>query len=139
MPVYVFHCDVCGQNSETLLGMDEPKRLRCLNCGAEMRREYTVPRLGGDLPSKWAGYDAGLGMEIRDKGDRDREMQRRGLSEFVPDPEMEAIRRERRYIRASTKGGSAAEIAAGEQAQRRLAKEAGRKRRQRILRRYSPD
>lgn len=113
---------------------DPEKKLRCPSCGAWMSRDFSGIAIGGDLPSRWDHYDEGLGAHVYGKAHRNALMKARGLEEYSPDPSMEAIRQERRYIRKETKGANRREMAEAGEAMHKLNHKAGKLRRERIVR-----
>jgi len=127
MPIYAFKCD-CGRCVDEMFEPSDLKQVTC-RCGAQMYRDYSGIGIGGDLPSKWRGFDFGLGQHVDDKADRDRKMQAMGLSEFTPDPEQQKYRKEMRYITAHGRGRDAPEAA---KKIVELKRESGRLRRKRV-------
>lgn len=127
MIAYGFKCD-CGRSDTVMFDINADKQVRC-RCGAWMYRDFSGIAIGGDLPSRWRGYDVGLGQFVDDKADRDRKMQAMGLSEFVPDPEQQKYRKEMRYVAAHGRGRDAPEAA---KKIVELKRESGRLRRNRV-------
>lgn len=131
--IYGFRCD-CGQASVAEFSMNDPeKKLHCPKCGAWMWRDFSGVSIGGDLPSRWAKYDPGLGVWINDKADREREMARQGLYEYTPDPEMKSYRDEIGYIKRQTAKERGTVRQEAHKKIKELGKEAGRRRRKKII------
>ena len=127
MIAYGFKCD-CGRSALQEFEPDDLKQVVC-RCGAQMYRDYSGIGIGGDLPSRWRGFDFGLGQFVDDKADRDRKMQAMGLSEFVPDPDQQKYRKEMAYVSAHGRGRDSPEAA---KKIVELKRESGRKRRDRV-------
>lgn len=133
MPVYGFVCD-CGQRSQAEFSMNDPeKQLLCPWCGAWMGRDYSGIRIGGDLPSRWNYYDPILGRQIESKADRQREMDRRGLVEYTPDPLVEPEIQEIRYINKHASKVRGIDREEKHKRVKELERKAGRKRRERAI------
>jgi hypothetical protein len=121
VPIYTLECDYCCLRSEHILGMNDSldDRVECPMCGGEMCRRdnriYDVPLIQGDTVAggcSYAGYDEGLGEYVMSKSHRKELMDKKGLTEYNPDPTMKKHRDEARYIRSHAKRGDTGAVAA---------------------------
>lgn len=113
MPIYTLECDYCCLRSEHFLGMNDSldDRVECPMCGGEMCRRdnriYDVPLIQGDtVAGNWTGggyFDEGLNEYVEGRSHRKDIMERKGLTEYNPDPTMKRHRDEARYIRERSK------------------------------------
>jgi len=108
MPFYTLECPNCCLRSEHNLGMNDSldNLIECPMCGDNMTRRhdriYDVPQIQGDTVAggyERYGYDEGLDAVVKNKQHRKDLMEQKGLTEYVPDPEMKKHRDEARYIR----------------------------------------
>jgi hypothetical protein len=106
--LYSLECSYCGLVSEHMMLMDEmDKKVDCPHCTGKLsRREhrlYDVPMIQGDTVAgshNFSGYyDAGMDEFVTSRSHRKDLMEKHGLVEFSPDPEMKKHRDEARYIR----------------------------------------
>ena len=112
--IYKLRCPQCNSAEDYNLAMnDVDAEVACEKCGAQ---GDTVPR--GCSYDYW---DENLGVRVKSKAHRADEMNRQGLREYAPDPEMKKYRDEARYIRSHAPKDDR-EVAA---AARKLSKEAG--------------
>ena len=142
MPIYTLICGNCRQTSEHIMHHDEHMaEVGCPVCGVALTRMKnrawmidgpsmqvqgdTVP--GGCCYDYW---DENLGVRVRSKQHRQSEMLKQGLSEYSPDPEFQSFRDEASYIKKHAPTGDANAAIA----QRKLAKEATSKRREKQIR-----
>jgi len=138
MPFYDINCPHCDETDEYRM---EPfdKTVECSACGEEMNRkenqDYSDTRIGiiGDTCAGCCDFsnyfDDALDMQIDSRDHRKRVMKEKGLTEYVPNPDMAAARKESRYILDhSPKNDKAALVAAKDQS-----KVADKKRKERVI------
>jgi len=139
MPIYTLECPYCCLRSEHFLGMSDSldDRVECPQCGEAMTRRhdriYDVPAIQGDTVAggcSYVGYDEGLNEYVMGRQHRKELMDRKGLTEYNPDPTMKHHRDEARYIRERSKPNDPEARAAI----RREYRTAGKKRRDRLVR-----
>jgi len=117
MGIFTLSCDGCGFIDEYIFdAREDNKNCPCENCGdtlyTKSNRIYhsDIPQINGETVAggmKWSYFDDALGVQIENKQHRADEMEKRGLTEFVPDPVMKAHRDEARYIRERSGKGDA--------------------------------
>jgi len=110
MPIYELECNYCGLHSEHIMGMNDPldEMADCPHCTGRVCRKhnivYAVPMIHGDTTAgNWTqgGYfDEGLGEYVGGRKHRKEIMDKKGLEEYTPDPEMKKHRDEAKYIRS---------------------------------------
>lgn len=56
MPLYEYHCLACGETFEALVSLNNPRPVRCPNCGSEdVKKGFsTFGVRGGSAPSSWS-------------------------------------------------------------------------------------
>lgn len=124
--LYDFYCEKCNEITEVFQRMNDKHEYDCEKCGTSTERVWDVPFFVGDTCSDY--YDAGLGCHIKNKEHRKAVMLEKGVTEYNPDPEMKKARDEARYVRSTAKP-SEASAAVNE-----IYKEAGAKRKRKIIR-----
>jgi len=110
--LFTLSCDGCGFIDEYIFdAREENKQCPCVECGdtlsTKTHRLYLcdIPQITGDTVSKgmnWNYYDDALGIQIHGKQHRADEMEKRGLTDYNPDPVMKAHRDEARRIRENS-------------------------------------
>ena len=128
--IYKLRCPQCNSAEDYNLAMnDVDAEVACEKCGAQVFRKYhriweATFQIQGDTVPRGCSYDywdENLGVRVKSKAHRADEMNRQGLREYAPDPEMKKYRDEARYIRSHAPKDDR-EVAA---AARKLSKEAG--------------
>lgn len=110
MAIYELECTYCGLRSDHIMGMNDPlgDMVDCPHCSAQVCRKnnivYAVPIIHGDTVAgahNFSGYfDEGMGEFVRSSSHRKDLMEKKGLEEYSPDPEMKKHRDEAKYIRS---------------------------------------
>ena len=140
MPLYSLECPECGDLAEYFQGVDDRfAEVECEKCGAVMTRAtdraYYADRvmIQGDTCAGSCNfsnyYDDGLDMHIESRDHRKRVMKEKGLSEYVPNPDMKAARKEARYILDHSPKGDKTALAAA----RKQSKDADSARKERVV------
>lgn len=122
MAFYTMECG-CGCMAEYEMSPSGPLTCGCQQCGAELDvRRNRVWQIDGPsmsfsgLPTTGAVfdgyYDESLETYVKSKQHRQDVMDRRGLSEFEPDPEMKRHRDEAKYIKSQAPKGDPGAAAA---------------------------
>jgi putative FmdB family regulatory protein len=110
MSLYDFACYDCEISVENVeQGMNDEHKIECPECGKKIGQIYHAPEfhLNGSVTDY---YDEGLGLYVPNKAFREETMKAQDLTPYVPEPKMEAARKEACYIRKT--GGDGAGLAA---------------------------
>lgn len=120
MPFYDVRCD-CGFGFEVMQSMNEEHApIECEMCLGIITRKthrdgFSVPMIQGETVAggnMYEGYDEGLGEYVKSKSHRKDLMDKKGLEEYTPDPEMKKHREEAKYIRRRSKATDPDAVAA---------------------------
>lgn len=121
MALYELECDFCGLRSDHMMGMNDSldNWVECPHCNGQicrrLHRIYDVPLIQGETVAggcSYERYDEGLGEYVTSKKHRQELMDRKGLCEYAPDPEMKKHRDEARYIKARSRKNDPDAVAA---------------------------
>lgn len=138
MPEFAGEC-ACGKISFFFFGANDPRRCHCPACGdtfdLDGNRRWDLEGIqiqGETCPggTNYHYFDPHLGRQINGRADRAYEMEKQGLREYTPNPELQKHRQEAEYVykNAGPKERDAAKAAA-----RKELKTAEVKRRDEIL------
>lgn len=122
MPTFIAECGSCGLVDEYFFGSHDRKECSCPACGSKFpldgNRRYDLEglQISGDTVAGGCNmssyYDEGLGEYVESRRHRQYLMDKKGLEEYSPDPEMKKHRTEAKYIRANAPAGDPDAMAA---------------------------